>query len=253
MSNLPAEDPVDPLRMDLTKTGLFVSLGSTCVPANFTRVCNVRTASFPFDWILSPDEEKVIEILEDDFSHFFNREYLVRDDHFLQNVFNVPTNGNVLLNTYYHLEFLHEEGNWSAHYLSTMENFKKRYERRIARFRNLKNFPGKVFFIRAADHVPKTQRFFRKSENISEEQALCLSNTLKKYFPNLDFSLLVLNFKEDEKQYVVQKELAQNLFIISGPNVRMLDDDSLCHIFHGLMGERSLLSNDAIQTKEAPK
>ncbi len=211
------------------QTALFVSLGSTCVPANFTRFCEVRTASFPFDWILSLDEEKFIEILEDDFSHFFNSEDLT------------ATAGNVLLNTYYHLEFLHEEGHWNSQFLSTMETFKNRYERRITRFKNLKDFPGKVIFIRATDHDPAANRFFKGKETISEEQSLRLYNTLKRYFPNLDFTLMVLNFKEDETRYVIQKQPVDNLLMLTGPNVRLPDDSSLCDIFHGLMRERALL------------
>ena len=211
------------------QTVLFVSLGSTCVPANFTRFCEIRTASFPFDWILSLDEEKFVEVLEDDFAHFFDSGDLA------------VTSGNVLLNTHYRLEFLHEEGHWNTQFSSTMETFINRYERRIARFRNLRTFPGKVIFIRASDHYPAPNRFFRGNATIDEDQSLHLYNTLKKYFPDLDFTLMVLNFKEDEKRYVIQKELVDNLLILSGPNVRLPDDSSLCDIFHGLMGERALL------------
>ncbi len=208
---------------------LFVSLGSTCVPANFTRFCEIRTASFPFDWILSLDEEKFVQILEDDFSHFYESgDFAV-------------TRENVLLNTHYHLEFLHEEGSWNTQFSSTMEAFINRYKRRITRFRNLKTFPGKVFFIRATDNDPRVNRFFMGNATINEEQSLHLYYTLKKYFPDLDFTLMVLNFKEDEKKYVIQKEPVDNLLMLTGPSVRLPDDSSLCDIFHGLMGERTLV------------
>lgn len=129
---------------DLTHTSLFVSLGSFCGAARLIQRCEMRTASFPFDWITSLDGEKFIELVEDDFLYFLHPDFLVRDDRFTQNTYQAPVNGNVLLNTYYHLEFLHE-GKWKDDYCSTMEAFRFKYERRIARFMNLKTFPGKVF------------------------------------------------------------------------------------------------------------
>jgi hypothetical protein len=249
ISNEAAENVEGLAAKDLTQTSLFVSLGSVCTPANFTRLCGIRTASFPFDWIVSMDGEKFIEILEDDFLHFFNMEYLIRDNDFLQNVYNAPVNGNVLLNTYYHLEFLHEEGNWRTQFFSTMQTFGTRYKRRIARFRNLRTFPGKVFFMRSAYPTDDPHRFFRFKENneISEEYSFRLYNALKRYFPNLDFTLIIMNFHENDKEYVAERELADNLLIINAPLINGPDKIEIYkNYFYGLMEERSLLPNEAL-------
>jgi len=52
---------------------IFVSLGSYCAPASLIRSSGFRKAAFPFDWNISLDGEKLIELLEDDFEHFLIR------------------------------------------------------------------------------------------------------------------------------------------------------------------------------------
>jgi len=164
----------------------FVSLGSHCLPAHMFRNCEVRKAAFPFDWIASFNGQALINILETDFHDFLNEEYLIAYE-----------SGRVLLHTKYHLEFLHD-GHWSGdQYLSSMLLLKAKYLRRINRFRQLNDYQGKVFFIRCAYLYSNSnpQRFYRNEENIeiTEEYALKLYDALKKNFPNLNFSLIILN------------------------------------------------------------
>ncbi len=164
---------------------LFVSLGSYCETAHVHRECGIRKAAFPFDWIISFDGEKLLEILEDDFLHFLN-------PHFLR------VYGASLLNDYYHLEFLNE-GDWEdADY--KIEEFSRKCQRRIDRFRNLGNYPGKVFFVRTS--YPRSlvdpNRIWRIEENIeiTRLSAEKLYQKLKNYFPCLDFDLIIMNLKE---------------------------------------------------------
>lgn len=249
-SNVKAENIEAESSKDLTQTALFVSLGSICAPATMTRHCNIRTASFPFDWIVSTDGEMFLELLSEDFSDFFNMEYLVRDDQFTHNIHNTPVNGNVLLNTYYHLEFLHEEGNWKTEFLPTMGKFKSRYQRRIKRFRGLRNYPGKVFFIRSAYPTPDPHRFFRHEENItiSEAYSFRLYDNLKQYFPDLNFTLIIMNRHENEKEYVAQQKLSDDLLLISIPR---RNDPKMIEIykdyFNDLTGDRTILLNEDLR------
>lgn len=236
---------------NLSQTSLFVSLGSTCTAASSLKNCKVRTASFPFDWIVSMDGEMFIKILDDDFSLFFDPDHLVTDDNFQDNVYNAPVNGNVLLNTCYHLEFLHEGGNWRTSYHSTMAAFKERYERRIARFRSLKEFPGKVFFIRSAysGAMSDPHRFYRYEEDIviSDEYACRLHDALKRYFPFLDFSLIVMNFHKNEKKEVTHREIADGLFMSSFPaGIGPDTTEAYRAYFHDMMGDSSLLEFEAL-------
>ena len=168
---------------------LFVSLGSYCAPASLTRSCGLRKAAFPFDWNISMDGEKLIEILDQGFLHFLNPNYLV------------PLSPTTLLNTYYRLEFVHD-GNWDEeHYADFMPLLQSKYQRRIERFKQLNTYKGKVFFLRAAYiySVEDPHRFYHCEENIeiTEEYSLRLYKALGELFPDLDFHLIVINNHED--------------------------------------------------------
>src|SRR5690242_4485052 len=86
------------IEREISQEALFVSLGSTCITAHMHRECKIRKAAFPFDWIISLDGEKLIDILEEGFLHFLDPDVL-------------QVSGQALLNHYYHLEFLNE-GDW---------------------------------------------------------------------------------------------------------------------------------------------
>jgi hypothetical protein len=166
----------------ISQEPLFVSLGSICATAHTHRECGIRKAAFPFDWIISFDGEKLIQLLEEDFLHFLNPDVL-------------KVSGQALLNDYYHLEFLNE-GDWSDAAYDVKE-FSLKCQRRINRFRQLANYQGKVFFVRTAypDSLSDPFRIWKIKENIeiTYEYAEKLHKTLKKYFPKLDFELIIMN------------------------------------------------------------
>ena len=175
---------------EFNKEILFVSLGSYCAPASLARSCGHRKAAFPFDWNICLDGEKLIEILDDDFSNFLNKEYLV------------PFGWATLLNTRYHLEFVHD-GSWEEKNVPFyMPILQSKYKRRVERFKELKEHQGKVFFIRSAyiHSIVDLNRFYKVEENIeiSEDCALRLHEALKRYFPKLDFSLIIINNHEHQ-------------------------------------------------------
>lgn len=193
---------------------LFVSLGSTCEPAQMLKSCELRKCSLPFDWIVSLDGEALIEILENDFKNFLNEE-----------CFQPYGPAGHLLHTYYHLEFLHE-GDFNRQFETNLAQLKIKYQRRIERFRSLKNYQGKVFFIRNAFIYSMTDphRFFRSQDNleISEEYALRLYQALKYFFPMLHFDLIIINCRDGES-FTSSKNIAEHVRIIkSNP---LLDQD----------------------------
>lgn len=181
---------------------LFVSLGSCCTTAHMHRECGIRKAAFPFDWIISFDGERLVEILEDDFLHFLNPRFL-------------RVEGTALLNEYYHLEFLNE-GDWEdAGY--KIEEFSRKCQRRIDRFRELGNYRGKVFFVRTS--YPRSlvdpHRIWRIKENIeiTRQSAEKLYDRLKKRFPWLDFELIIVNSNE-MAGFKVDKESSDRLLMV---------------------------------------
>ncbi len=185
---------------------MFISLGSYCAPAYILKEMGLRKPVYPFDWILSIDGEKVIEILEDDFLHFLNPEYLIP-----------APKSELLTNTYYHLEFSHTKKSKGLPYYLDNEEFEQfiaSYERRIERFRNLKTYPGKVYFVRVPSAL-STFATFKDEKNleISEDYAVRLYNTLKKRFENLDLSVIIINQSKDVRE--VRKNITENIVIFS--------------------------------------
>lgn len=187
---LHANDLEEPDLVNVQEVGsesLFVSLGSHCEIGHMLRANELRKAAFPFDWITTIDSERFLQILREDFKNFLNPLYLT-----------VGSKGpGFLLNTYYHIEFLHEGDFRGNTYYPNFEKLQEKYGRRIQRFRELNSYKGKVFFLRTAFQYSTTDphRHFFCEENleISEEYAKELYSILKSYFPQLDFTLFIIN------------------------------------------------------------
>ena len=192
---------------------LFVSLGSYCEGAHMLKFCERRKAAFPLDWIISFDGEAVIEMLQNGFDDLFN------EVHFIP----YGPAGHLLHNRY-HLEFLHE-GNFNQDYEDQFEDLKQKYTRRIDRFYSLKDYQGKVYFIRNAYIYSTTNlhRFFQCSANIeiTEDYAMRLYQALKFVFSDLDFDLLVINSNEGNG-FNEQKTLSEHVkFFTVNPHLEL--------------------------------
>jgi hypothetical protein len=154
---------------------LFISLGPDCYIAGYLVQIGYRRASFPFDWLLTLDHNAMVKLLDDDFKYFLD-----------PSCYSIHTN-KYLIHTYYHIEFRHEHD----------DDLIGKYGRRIDRFRRLNNYSGKVFFMRKSFAGAEPPIFYWPSKdllNISFEHALELKQVLRKRFPDLDFSLVIVNF-----------------------------------------------------------
>lgn len=186
-------DVWDPDGMDdkVEDGSLLVSLGSHCVPASIIRLSGLRKAAFPFDWILSLDNDGIIQILEDDFAYFLDEEFLVPDSLLLP-----KAQAENLVHLKYHIEFVHE-GNFRSDYFQNLQKLKEKYARRVQRFRDLGSFPGTVYFLRCnyIDAEKDVHRSFKPSGivEISDEEAFKIYTALKNRFPILKFKLVIIN------------------------------------------------------------
>ncbi len=187
--DLPDEEFTLKLDFQAENEPLFVSLGSYCWPALTIKNCGLRRASFPLDWVVSLNGEKVIELLDNRFVDFTNEAYFV------------SSSRQMLLHSYYELAFQHE-GLWeNTNDFKKVQEFQEKYERRIERFKRLNEYKGKIYFIRAALNGSTHPVYpFPSQENIqiSEEYALRLFESLKRIFPDLDFYLVIKNHKDKE-------------------------------------------------------
>lgn len=162
--------------LSMVNAPLYVSLGPECHLSHCLKQFGYRKASYPFDWLLTQDHDRMIELLEDDFKYFLDDTY-----------YSIHTNGH-LIHNYYHIEFRHEHDHGAL---------KTKFARRINRFRELDRYAGKVFFMRRASFNPVDPTFYWPNENlfhISFESALQFKQALKKRFPNANFNLVVVNY-----------------------------------------------------------
>jgi len=171
---------------------LFISLGSHCEVANFIGYYGLRTAAYPFDWMLTL-HESLIAVLEQDFAYFVDERFLV------------PHRFGVV-NSYYNIDFRHDwpdfgQSWYKMDFRRILPEVQDKYQRRIGRFYDLTEHVGKVFFIRipldidySLDQYPT---FTSASKRITSTEALTIRNLLLERFPNLDFDLVVINYVEE--------------------------------------------------------
>lgn len=164
-----------------------MGLGTNCEPAQLLRANDLRNSSFPFDWIVTIDTDGMVALLDDDFQYFLDRRFLFQLS---------PYKHSFTVNSYYQLEFRHDgvilesEASWQSVYA--------KYERRINRFRQIRDFPGKVFFIRMAhDYKDGGTWWQNEMVGITALEARKLKEALDRYFPALDFTLVILNSEEE--------------------------------------------------------
>lgn len=185
LANLAAEDYYEEDELTLANEPQFVSLGSTCHMAIALKANGFRKAAFPFDWLIS-NHEPLINIIEDDFFFFTN-----------ENCFSKHNGIPACNNNYYKIGFPHDfdltnlEGDKG---LAQWNAFKEKYDRRITRFRELKDYKGKVFFVRACWSQLAEGKNGEFNENAKRAQELRWA--LERYFPSLDFTLIVISYND---------------------------------------------------------
>jgi len=200
------EEMVD-IFADTGRSHLCISLGSNCDTVSWLKTYDLRPAAFPFDWLLTLDIAKLIELLDTDFDRFLDRAYFA------------PFN-TAFIHSYYHIEFRHE-GKY-------MEEIFTKYPRRIERFRQLGEYPRKVFFIRMSYAWAMSPTLYwpiERALHITLEDAVDLSEALRKLFPRLDFTLIILNHDGPE-----EAETFRNVFMLGG----CASKDRMIQIFEAL-------------------
>lgn len=158
---------------------LHVSLGSHCEMASILRENKLRAGATPFDWLLTMNHKGLCAVLEEDFAHFLEPDSLF----FLPN--------HVIENSRYKIEFRHDH--------MPFPEVQQQYERRIRRFREIRNHAGKVIFFRIAnDFVLDPNPYWKEEgvDKITADQAVELRDALKRFFPTLDFMLVIVNYTE---------------------------------------------------------
>lgn len=168
------------------KPYLFVSLGCNCWQAQALRLKahSLRDAAFPFDWLFTRDNNRLIKCLDENFKYFNDETCFIR----------CPGTRTDVENTYYNFIFTHDwppscNPNNKDGYKKQLEFIKNKYTRRIKRFNNIRNFNGKVFFIRCFQTDPN----YIGEYGWNAQNAINLNNALKRFFPDLNFTLVIVS------------------------------------------------------------
>lgn len=151
----------------------IISLGINCQPAYQLRVHNLRYEAFPFDWIICPFET-LITILEDDFKHFLDPEYLT--------FVNTETNKHIL-NSYYNIKFVHDF-KLNENFMEDYKTVYDTYCRRIERFYQRMNESSHALLIR---------------RKITKGQAQQLKQVMEKHFPQTNFLIVAVDNTQEIK------------------------------------------------------
>lgn len=187
LSLFASEDPADDAYFE-EPPFLFVSLGSHCEVASVLKENHLREVAFPFDSLVTIDSEGMIAALNEDFGNFLNKE----------GFFPYSLHPDITENSFYKMEFRHEGP--ILENADGWQRTKEKYERRIGRFRQIRDFKGRTFFIRIAYDLPHGGATYWLQEGqttISSAQAHALKEALDRYFPFLNFTLIILNYVED--------------------------------------------------------
>ena len=168
-----------------------ISLGWNCHSACWGAGIGIRATkengylTCPFDLMVS-NYTGIIDCLNDDFKYLCDEQYLEMQS--------PNPNESEIYNTKYNFVFVHESPgvanlyiteNWPEginHFINNnYANLKKRYEKRVANFRNYLKSPDTFI------------TFILTTWNKTQEDITPLKEAIEKYYPNLQYSVLLIN------------------------------------------------------------
>lgn len=170
--------------INFNKPYLFVSLGCNCWQAVALRnkTHGLRDAAFPFDWLFTLDNDLLIKCLDEKFKYFNDPSQMRRYEK------------TCVENIRYNFKFTHDwpyrdERDSAQRYREQLDFIKNKYTRRINRFDSIRDFKGKVFFVRCF----QTDYQYKGEPGWNAQSAIKLNNALKRFFPDLNFTLVVVS------------------------------------------------------------
>ena len=164
----------------------YIPIGNDCSLAYNLQKLNLRKNAYPFDWIRLNNLDDLINILSNDFNDFIDRELLninELSDKFpcLEDDWSDEISKNIIIkHNKYSVIFPHEIKS-DKDIVNEIDNFIKKYERRINRFRRI---------ILDKDIKKVFVRISNKTEDISK-----LDNFLKTKCDNYEIKFIKLDKK----------------------------------------------------------
>ncbi len=151
----------------------LISLGRGCQPGIHLKRNGLKQASLPLDWLVTRSSA-LISLFETHFDKFLDKDYLVAREH------RAPYHEKIV-NTFYNITFFHDFSVGGL--LTELPAVQEKYARRIKRLYSILASEGPVLFIRT---------------QLDEQSAQQLTRILTTQFPNLVYTVLVINRETEE-------------------------------------------------------
>lgn len=164
---------------------VVISLGYRCQAAQQMIINGLRTAAYPFDWLIT-SFDSMYDLLSNDFRDFLEQENLIflappyEDDY---GQFKVAKYSYVF-DKKNKVIFRHDFP-LNQNFLGEYEKVKQKYERRIQRFYETIRSGKFIYFIRRV---------------MSRDQAKLLTELIDSKFPSLKYELVVIDHNEEVKK-----------------------------------------------------
>jgi len=182
---------------------------------------NLRCQAFPFDWIITPHFSTVYRVLQDNFSHFLMRNYLIAQ-------------ADKVIDTYYGITFIHDfptklypngtpntdfditvmPAQVLPNFLNFLPQVKQKFDRRIERLQQILRSTQPVLFIRV--------------HHIGKPEALAFTQFIKSRYPQLNFTLAAIHTDSNTQgdwHIPHVKSFYTNTFIPHDPRRWLLDHE----------------------------
>lgn len=141
---------------DINSFENIVSLGFFCGVAETIQKVGLRKKSYPFDWVISNEFEKVVSLIENDFKGWLNLKFLYQSKDHREQYTNIE----------YNISFFHDFDKYTS-LDQQISNVRKKYEKRINRF--YEDIKKPTLFIR---YLPSQSDFGYALKNNNKIQSL---------------------------------------------------------------------------------
>ena len=111
---------------------IFIPIGSDCCLAYHLQQLNLRAIAFPFDWLLIPKLECIVNIIQNNFDKFLCQDYLITKNSlpyhsYIEDNWNSNDINTIRVkHSLYKIEFLHDFTSTNS-----INDIKEKYQRRI--------------------------------------------------------------------------------------------------------------------------
>lgn len=187
--------------MNTKKYDNIISLGFFCSTASELERLGLRRNSSPFDWVLSLDISKVIDLINNEFEGIFNIKYLKQ----------YRSNPSYYVNTKYDIHFYHDFDKYKT-LEAQLEDIDNKYRRRINKFYEV--IKSKTLFVR---YISSKEECVYIEENLLE-----ILEVLRRYNQQNDIifvanddvvsnKLEIFNVEVDNEDTVARKFIEKNI------------------------------------------